>query len=209
MISIEAFQPTSLSLGDTREGPRGGCYTPLLVNGKPTSFRVDGKEAMRVPFGVSPSYSGGETLTMAVVPTPEMETMAEKVDTVLPALVVPRSVHLFGERKSLVDLKSMYKPLVHVSKSADYSNTVHLKIRPSTQIDVATLDGFVRGSADDIVRNSRVLAIVRVGSLWVQEQTSFGVTLEAVRLLVYTPPPGQCVEDAFPVRPAHVFASAN
>ena len=202
MISIQDFQSTSLTLGETKTVPSGGCYTPLLIDGQSVKLQVCSAEGMRAPFGVNDSYSGGETQTMPLVPTPEFEVFANEIDALVPVLVEPRSTELFGEKKSLSQLKDMYKHLVHLSKNQEHDNTVHVKIRPKTLIDIATCDGYVKGTTEDIVRGARVLVVVRLGSVWQQENKTFGVTLEAVRVLAHLPPKRVRVEDVFPVRPS-------
>lgn len=201
MINIEEFQPKSVSLGETKKAPSGGCYTPLLVDNQSMKLKVCTAEGMRLPFGINASYSGGDTLTMPLVPTPEFEEFAGKIDAVIPSLVESRALELFGQKKNVQELRELYKPLIHLSKNQEYSNTVHVKIRPKTQVDIATCDGYVRGTIDDIVRGSRVLLIVKLGSVWVQDQKAFGANLEAFRVVVHLPPTREKVEDLFPVRP--------
>eukprot|EP00966_Prymnesium_polylepis_P239706 5543715-Prymnesium_polylepis.1 len=211
-MDIATFDVATLSLGATRTNAMGGRYVPTLINGRDaieSKLRIDSEEGLRMPFGVSEPYGGGEPgpkLPMPLEPTEAFEAVARRIDAVVPQLVQPRAQELFGSSKTPAQLQDMYRPLVHEGHNG-YSCTIPVKVKVGgtgmrTQVDVATPDGFAPATSDVLVRGARVLVLVRLGSIWIQGRTQYGITLEAMRVVAYPPAPQRPVEADFPVRPA-------
>jgi hypothetical protein len=174
MIDIENFSDFSkIKLGEANGG-----YTPVYYDGKRPKIRIGGTHALRAPFGLADSYSGGVTKTLALVPHDSLDGFCAKLDDVIP---------------SMGPSNAAYKPLRHFMK--DGTCMVHVKVRPSTKIHIASSDGYK--DSHDVPKGSRVLIVFRMGSLWCTND-AYGLILEADRILAYPP---VTVEDVFPIRP--------
>ena len=91
-------------------------------------------------------------------------------------------------REQLADkLKGVYR------EQDDGTRCVQVKVKcpgatSLTQIQVQDENGRKTGSIDDLVKFAKTIPIVRIFNIWFMDGGSFGVTLQADKLLVYPPP---------------------
>ena len=183
---------TTISLGPQRTNANGGKYMPVLINGKDaieTKLLIQSHEGLRTPFGLNAPYSGdvGPKQTLPVEADAAFEAKVRELDAHIRNLVEGHSQAIFGAPKSEAILREMYRPLIHEG-TPGYAPTIPVKVKVggvgmTTVIEKATAHGFVEATPDCLVRGARVLALVRLGSVWIQGKTQFGITLEAHRLV--------------------------
>ena len=56
---------------------------PVTQNGKPVLICLSPKPELRTPFSPWPSYDGGERTSLDLICTPELERLAEHIDSVI------------------------------------------------------------------------------------------------------------------------------
>eukprot|EP00966_Prymnesium_polylepis_P201615 4671582-Prymnesium_polylepis.2 len=225
MLDINDFDSNAITLGAVTKNSRNNPYVEVLYNGKDaieTKLRVGG-DGLVAPFGAKPGEFADEStekIAMALNADADLEAFAKGLDGKAVGLLLPRSKDAFGKPRNELELRDKQTPLFREAKEG-YPPKVNLKVRVAqkkdkygklvgklTRIDFATLDPgatayrYVPGTADQIPINSRIIAECRLGPIWTNATKNWGITLEAMHVLVFPPPPEASAEDKFGALPA-------
>jgi hypothetical protein len=214
MIDINNFDVNTMTLGAVAKNSRNGNYCEVKVNGRDAieaKLRFGGSEGLVAPFACQAGEfadEAGEKISMALNVDGDHEAFAKKVDDKVVGLMLPRSKELFGKNKNELELRDKQTVLFREGKDG-YPPKINLKVRVAqkkdkgklvgrlTRIDFATLDpgarayGYVPGTADQIPKHSRIIAECRLGAIWTNATKNWGITLEAMHIVVFPPPPGR------------------
>ena len=166
-------------------------YIPTRVNGNIGRFQLGTREEpLRAPFGVSEPKGGGQTTrkTMDLEVDSDLAAQLQAVDRVVLAEAIKRPNDFFGKQLDEAAVRAMFQPLV-TSKPPPYKPTVRTKVKvgdkaPTTVSVITGETKFRRGTAEEVTKDSKVMAIVKLDSVWFASKM-FGVSLGVDDLIVW------------------------
>ena len=228
MLDIKDMMDVSaITLGAVEKNGRGSNFAEVKINGEDAikfKFQVGGANGACAPFGIKAGEyeaENAEKIAMALTGDAALEALAKAIDEHLPKLVTSMSKQLFGAPRTELQVRDKQTPLFKPSEHPAYPAKVPLKVRvvkrkdkhgnpvgQLTRVDFATLDPgatryrYVPGVAADVQKGSRIIAQVRIGPVWTNATKAWGVTLEAMHLVVFPPPEVATTEEIFHNLPA-------
>ena len=166
-------------------------YIPTRVSGDISRFQLGTREdALRSPFGVSEPVNGGQAArkTMDLEVDEELANQLRAVDNVVLAEAIKRPSAFFGKQLDEAAVRAMFQPLVTI-KPPPYKPTVRTKVKvgdkaPTTVRVITGETKFRRGTAKEVTKDSKVMAIVKLDSVWFASKM-FGVSLGVDDLVVW------------------------
>ena len=166
-------------------------YIPTRVNGDIGRFQLGTREdTLRAPFGVSEPVNGGQASrkTMDLEVDEEVANQLRAVDNVVLAEAIKRPSAFFGKQLDEAAVRAQFQPLVTI-KPPPYKPTVRTKVKvgdkaPTTVRVITGETKFRRGTAKEVTKDSKVMAIVKLDSVWFASKM-FGVSLGVDDLIVW------------------------
>ena len=166
-------------------------YVPTRLNGNIGRFQIGTKEdPLRAPFGVSEPVGGGQAKrkTMDLELNGDLAAQLQAIDDVVVAEAIKRPNDFFGKKMDEDAVRAMFQPIVTTKEG--YKPTVRTKVKMEsdkspTVVRVITGETkFRRGTAEDVTKGSKVMAIVKLDSVWFASKM-FGVSLSVDELIVW------------------------
>ena len=120
---------------------------------------------------------------------PRLAAQLKAIDDVVLAEAIKRSAHFFGREINENAVRAMFQPIV--TNKEGYKPTVRTKVKMESEkapTVVRIITGerkYRRGSAEDVTKNSNVMALVKLDSVWFTSKM-FGVSLGVDELGVWT-----------------------
>ena len=158
-------------------------------------------EPLRAPFGVSEPKNGGKATRKTMDLEVEDSTLAEllaSIDAAVVAQAIKDPLNFFGKELDEDTIRAKHQPLLTTKET--FLPTVRTKVKIDTKDPtvVRVVSGerkFRRGTADDVATNAKVMAHVKLDSVWFAAG-KFGVSLSVDDLVVW--PVEEAKDRAFP-----------
>lgn len=158
-------------------------------------------EPLRAPFGVSEPKNGGKATRKTMDLEVEDSTLAEllaSIDAAVVAQAIKDPLNFFGKELDEDTIRAKHQPLLTTKEN--FLPTVRTKVKIGTKDPtvVRVVSGerkFRRGTADDVATNAKVMAHVKLDSVWFAAG-KFGVSLSVDDLVVW--PVEEAKDRAFP-----------
>ena len=158
-------------------------------------------EPLRAPFGVSEPKNGGKATRKTMDLEVEDSTLAEllaSIDAAVVAQAIKDPLNFFGKELDEDTIRAKHQPLLTTKEN--FLPTVRTKVKIDTKDPtvVRVVSGerkFRRGTADDVATNAKVMAHVKLDSVWFAAG-KFGVSLSVDDLVVW--PVEEAKDRAFP-----------
>lgn len=158
-------------------------------------------EPLRAPFGVSEPKNGGKATRKTMDLEVEDSTLAEllaSIDAAVVAQAIKDTLNFFGKELDEDTIRAKHQPLLTTKEN--FLPTVRTKVKIDTKDPtvVRVVSGerkFRRGTADDVATNAKVMAHVKLDSVWFAAG-KFGVSLSVDDLVVW--PVEEAKDRAFP-----------
>ena len=158
-------------------------------------------EPLRAPFGVSEPKNGGKATRKTMDLEVEDSTLAEllaSIDAAVVAQAIKDTLNFFGKELDDDTIRAKHQPLLTTKEN--FLPTVRTKVKIDTKDPtvVRVVSGerkFRRGTADDVATNAKVMAHVKLDSVWFAAG-KFGVSLSVDDLVVW--PVEEAKDRAFP-----------
>lgn len=158
-------------------------------------------EPLRAPFGVSEPKNGGKATRKTMDLEVEDSTLAEllaSIDAAVVAQAIKDTLNFFGKELDEDTIRAKHQPLLTTKET--FLPTVRTKVKIDTKDPtvVRVVSGerkFRRGTADDVATNAKVMAHVKLDSVWFAAG-KFGVSLSVDDLVVW--PVEEAKDRAFP-----------
>ena len=170
-------------------------FIPTRINGNIVSFQIGSVDApLRAPFGVSEPIGGSTNVdrrTLDLEVEGELAGTMKAIDAAVVAEAIKRPMAFFGRQLDEATVRAMHQPLVTAKE--EHTPTVRTKVKvgakaPTTVRIVTGENKFRRGTADEVAKGSKVMAIVNLNSVWFASKM-FGVSLSVDHLVVWPPKP--------------------
>ena len=190
---------------DASQIPFGKKYNDFIstkVKGGIARFVVGTvDEPLRAPFGVSEPKNGGKATRKTMDLEVEDSTLAEllaSIDAAVVAQAIKDPLNFFGKELDEDTIRAKHQPLLTTKET--FLPTVRTKVKIGTKDPtvVRVVSGerkFRRGTADDVATNAKVMAHVKLDSVWFAAG-KFGVSLSVDDLVVW--PVEEAKDRAFP-----------
>ena len=158
-------------------------------------------EPLRAPFGVSEPKNGGKATRKTMDLEVEDSTLAEllaSIDAAVVAQAIKDTLNFFGKELDEDTIRAKHQPLLTPKENflPTVRTTVKIDTKDPTVVRVVSGERkFRRGTADDVATNAKVMAHVKLDSVWFAAG-KFGVSLSVDDLVVW--PVEEAKDRAFP-----------
>ena len=187
-----AIDANKIAFSNALTNKNGGKYVIVSHDGNRLSLQlgVDETDLMHSAFGISTEYSkdDGTKFSLDLDVDEAKKTFIQQLDNLMITSAIASSPDLFKRQTDEASIRSMHTSVIKVASKPEYSDRIRIKIattsHEATRIFVGQMnDGtllYRPGSIADIVKNCKVLPVVKASIWFMTHNRMWGMSLRII-----------------------------